>query len=55
LTGRISHPLYLWHWPLLVLAEAFKFGTLTVLERGLVVAVSFIRPPEGQMASRMMP
>ena len=41
-TGRISYPLYLWHWPLLVLAEAFKFGTLTVLERGLVVAVSFI-------------
>ncbi|MCS3503720.1 peptidoglycan/LPS O-acetylase OafA/YrhL [Bradyrhizobium japonicum] len=41
-TGRISYPLYLWHWPLLVLAEAFKFGALTVLERGLVVTVSFI-------------
>jgi len=41
-TGRISYPLYLWHWPLLVFAESFKFGALTVLERGLVVAVSFI-------------
>jgi len=40
--GRISYPLYLWHWPLLVLAEAFKFGALTELERGLVVALSFI-------------
>jgi peptidoglycan/LPS O-acetylase OafA/YrhL len=40
--GLISYPLYLWHWPLLVFSEAFKFAPLTQLERGLVVAASFI-------------
>jgi peptidoglycan/LPS O-acetylase OafA/YrhL len=40
--GLISYPLYLWHWPLLVFAAAFKFAPLTLLETGLVIAASFI-------------
>jgi peptidoglycan/LPS O-acetylase OafA/YrhL len=40
--GLISYPLYLWHWPLLVFSEALKFAPLTLLERALIVAASFV-------------
>ena len=38
---RFVAPLYLWHWPLLVFFGIIKFATLTLLERGLIVGLSF--------------
>jgi peptidoglycan/LPS O-acetylase OafA/YrhL len=39
--GLISYPLYLWHWLLLVFFAIIKFAPLTLLERGLIVGLSF--------------
>jgi peptidoglycan/LPS O-acetylase OafA/YrhL len=40
--GRISYPLYLWRWPLLVFGKAYPLRTLTTPELVGLVAMAFV-------------
>ncbi|MEN9752445.1 MAG: hypothetical protein RL670_136, partial [Actinomycetota bacterium] len=40
--GDISYSLYLWHWPILMLAPWFIIGTLNDWQRGALVALAIV-------------